>query len=84
MKLQILGTGCPKCNKLAELSERVAREQNLNFTLEKVTDINEILAAGVMMTPALMVDGEVKVSGRVPTVPELTALLTTAAGENNS
>jgi small redox-active disulfide protein 2 len=84
MKLQVLGTGCPKCNKLAELSERVAREQNLNFTLEKVTDINAILAAGVMMTPALMVDGEIKVSGRVPTVPELTALLTTSAGAEKS
>ncbi|MCB9357387.1 MAG: TM0996/MTH895 family glutaredoxin-like protein [Calditrichaeota bacterium] len=84
MKLQVLGTGCPKCNKLAELSERVARENNLNYTLDKVTDINEILAAGVMMTPALMVNGEVKISGRVPTVPELTALLTAAAGEDKS
>ena len=63
MKLQILGTGCPKCNKLAELAERVASEQKLDFTLEKITDITAIMAAGVMMTPALMVDGEVKVSG---------------------
>ncbi len=80
MKLQILGTGCPKCNKLAELAERVAREQKLDFTLEKVTDITAIMAAGVMMTPALMVNGEVKVSGRVPTVPELQTMLSQAAG----
>lgn len=80
MKLQILGTGCPKCNKLAELAERVAREQNLDYTLEKITDITAIMAAGVMMTPALMVDGEVKVSGRVPTVPELQIMLSQAAG----
>jgi small redox-active disulfide protein 2 len=80
LKLQILGTGCPKCNKLAELAERVASEQKLDFTLEKITDITAIMAAGVMMTPALMVDGEVKVSGRVPTVPELQTMLSQAAG----
>ena len=62
----------------------MASEQNLNFTIEKVTDINEILAAGVMMTPALMVDGEVKISGRVPSVPELIVLFTNAAGEKKS
>lgn len=80
MKLQVLGTGCPKCNKLAELAERVASEHKLDYTLEKVTDINQILAAGVMMTPALVVDGVVKVSGRVPTVPELETLLTASSG----
>lgn len=80
MKLQVLGTGCPKCNKLAELTERVASEQKLDYTMEKITDINQIMAAGVMMTPALIVDGEVKVSGRVPTVPEMETLLTTAGG----
>lgn len=83
MKLQVLGTGCPKCNKLAELAERVAHEQRIEFTMEKVTDINAILAAGVMLTPALMIDGEVKVSGRVPTVPELQTMLLQAAGEKS-
>lgn len=80
MKLQILGTGCPKCNKLAELVERVAREQKLDFTLEKVTDITAIMAAGVMMTPALVVDGTVIVSGRIPSESELQNLLKQAAG----
>lgn len=83
MKIQVLGTGCPKCNKLAELTERVAREKQLEFTLEKVTDLNAILAAGVMMTPALMVDGEVKVSGRIPTEPELQTLLTSTDGKSS-
>ncbi|MBK6910949.1 MAG: TM0996/MTH895 family glutaredoxin-like protein [bacterium] len=81
MKIQVLGTGCPKCHKLAELTERVAREKQLDFTLEKVTDINAILAAGVMMTPALLVDGEIKVSGRIPTEPELQTLLTSTGGK---
>lgn len=84
MKLQILGTGCPKCNKLAEVTEQVAREQKHEFTLEKVTDITQILAMGVMMTPALVVDGEVKVSGRVPTVTELQTMLLQSAEQNKS
>jgi small redox-active disulfide protein 2 len=65
-KLQILGTGCAKCNKLAELTDAAANELNLEYELIKVTDINEISAFGVMLTPALAVDGEVKVSGKVP------------------
>ena len=81
MKIQALGTACPKWYKLAELTERVAREKQLDLTLEKVTDINAILAAGVMMTPALLVDGEIKVSGRIPTEPELQTLLTSTGGK---
>ena len=65
-KLQILGTGCAKCNKLAELTDAAAIELNLEYELIKVKDINEISAFGVMMTPALAVDGEVKVAGKVP------------------
>lgn len=74
-KLQILGTGCPKCRRLAELSEAAARESGLEFEIEKVTDINEIIGFGVMMTPALAVDGEVKVAGRVPSVEEIRKML---------
>ncbi len=71
MKIQILGTGCPKCNKLAERAEQAAEAMGTNYTLEKVTDINEIVAMGVMMTPALVVDGEVKFTGKVPSVDDL-------------
>ena len=65
-KLQILGTGCPKCKALAENTEAAAKALGIEYTIEKVTDINEIMAFGVMMTPALAVDGEVKVVGKVP------------------
>lgn len=75
MKLQVLGTGCPKCTKLAEMTDAVAQELGLDYELEKVTDINDIMQMGVMMTPALAVDGQVKVSGKVPSVEELKSLL---------
>jgi small redox-active disulfide protein 2 len=74
-KLQILGTGCPKCKKLAEFTEKAAKELGIDYTLEKVTDINEIMNFGVMMTPALVVDGTVKVSGRIPKPDELKAMI---------
>ncbi len=81
LKIQVLGTGCPKCNKLSELTERVAGELGLESQVEKITDINAIVTAGVMMTPALLVDGQVKVSGRIPSEQELKSFLTEAAGE---
>ncbi|UCF05014.1 MAG: TM0996/MTH895 family glutaredoxin-like protein [bacterium] len=62
-KLLILGTGCAKCNQLAGQTESAARELGIDFELEKVTDIDKILSFGVMMTPALVVDGDVKVVG---------------------
>ncbi len=65
-KLQILGTGCPKCQKLAANAKAAAEAAGIDYEIEKVTDINEIMKFGVMMTPALAVDGEVKVVGKVP------------------
>ena len=70
-KLQILGTGCPKCKKLTENAEAAAKALGIEYTIEKVTDINEIMKFGVMMTPALAVDGEVRIVGKVPEVKEL-------------
>lgn len=64
IKIQVLGPGCAKCEKLAANAKEAAEELGLDFTLEKVTDINEILAFGVMTTPALVVDGEVKMAGK--------------------
>ncbi len=75
-KIQILGTGCPKCKKLAENVEAAAKELGIEFEIEKVTDINEIMKFGVMMTPALVVDGEVKVVGKVPSTDEINQMLT--------
>jgi small redox-active disulfide protein 2 len=74
-KLQILGTGCPKCRMLTDHTEQAARALGLEYTLEKVTDINDIIAFGVMATPALVVDGEIKVAGRVPTTDAIKPLL---------
>lgn len=77
-RLQILGTGCPKCRMLTEHAERAARELGLDYELEKVTDIEKILEFGVVATPALVVDGEIKVFGHVPSTGKLRKLL--AAG----
>ena len=74
-KLQILGTGCPKCKKLAENAEAAAKAAGIEYELEKVTDINEIMKMGVMMTPALAVDGEIKVVGKVPDVEQIQGML---------
>ncbi len=74
-KLQILGTGCPKCRKLAENAESAARALGIEYELVKVTDINEIMKFGVVMTPALAVDGKVKVVGKVPEPEAIKSML---------
>jgi len=70
-KIQVLGTGCPKCRRLAENAEQAARDLGIEYEIEKVTDINRIMEFGVMMTPALAVDGKVRVVGSVPSVQEI-------------
>ena len=77
MRLQILGTGCAKCNALTMATEKAAQILGLTYELEKVTDLRQIMAFGVMLTPALVVDGKVKVSGKVPSVDELKTMLQT-------
>jgi len=74
-KLQILGTGCPKCKMLAELTENTANNLGIEYEIEKVTDINEIMKFGVMMTPALAVDGQVKIVGKIPSPDEIKKML---------
>lgn len=74
-KLQILGTGCPSCRRLTALTEEAARGLGLHYEIEKVEDVNAIVEMGVLRTPALAVDGTVRVSGRVPSVAELEELL---------
>ncbi len=64
MKIQILGAGCPKCKKLAENAEAAAQALGIEYEIEKVTDITEIMKSGVMITPALVVDGAVKSAGK--------------------
>jgi small redox-active disulfide protein 2 len=74
-KLQILGTGCAKCNALTLATEQAAQMLGVEYELEKVTDLNRIMSFRVMMTPALVVDGQVKVSGKVPSVDDIKKLL---------
>jgi small redox-active disulfide protein 2 len=74
-KIQVLGSGCAKCEKLAVNADAAARELGIMFELEKVSDIRQIMTAGVLMTPALVVDGVVKVAGKAPSVTELKELL---------
>ena len=74
-KLQILGTGCPKCKKLAEMTEQAATELGIDFEIVKVAEISEIMGFGVMMTPGLAVDGDVKVAGKVPSVDDIKKMI---------
>ncbi len=74
-KLQVLGPGCPKCAKLAENTQAAVDQSGVEASVEKVTDINEIVSFGVMATPGLVVDGEVKAVGKVPSVDEIKELL---------
>jgi len=74
-KIQILGTGCPKCKKLTENAESAAKELGIAYEIEKVTDINKIMKFGVMITPALAVDGQVKSVGKVISPDEIKKML---------
>lgn len=75
MDLKILGTGCAKCKKLEEATKVAADELGIKYTIEKVTDIEQIMSFSVMSTPALVVNGQVKVAGRVPTIEDIKKLL---------
>jgi len=75
IKVQILGTGCPKCKKLTENAEAAVKELGIEQKIEKVTDINEIMSFGVMMTPALAIDGKVISAGKVLSVDEIKRLI---------
>ena len=70
MKIEILGTGCPKCKKLYELTNEALKESGVQAEVVKVEKINDIMNYGVMMTPALVVDGVVKTAGKVPSKVE--------------
>lgn len=74
-KIKVLGPGCPKCNQLAEDVVKAAMELNIKYDFEKISDMRDIMKFGVMMTPALVVDGVVKVSGKVPSIEELKKML---------
>lgn len=74
-RIEILGTGCAKCEKLAATAKEAVAELGIECEVEKVTDIQKIMAYGVMMTPGLVIDGQVKAVGKVPSVAEIKELL---------
>jgi small redox-active disulfide protein 2 len=76
MKIEILGTGCPKCKKLYENVQEAVKQKNIDAEILKVTEINKIMEYGVMITPALVVDGEVKAAGKIPSVDEIVTWIT--------
>ena len=71
MEIQILGTGCPKCKQVEANAREAVKNLSIDATIEKITDINQIIDFGVTVTPALAVDGEVKFSGRIPSIEEI-------------
>ena len=75
MKIQILGSGCAKCRALTAVAEQAAKDMGLTYELEKITDVKRFADFGVMFTPALAIDGTVKVSGKVPSLDETKKLL---------
>ena len=79
MKIQVLGTGCAKCKKLFSETEKAVTQAGVPASIEKVEKLDEIMAFGVMMTPALVIDGVVKASGRIPRISEITTWISAAA-----
>lgn len=79
MKIQVLGTGCPKCKKLAENAAAALELAGVEAELVKVTEVNEIASFGVMFTPALAIDGEVKLAGKVASPDKIAELIKAAA-----
>jgi len=75
MKIQILGSGCPKCRQTEANAREAVKNLGIDVIIEKVTDINKIIDFGVTVTPALVVDGKVRFSGRIPSVEEIESIL---------
>ena len=85
MRIAILGTGCPKCGETAKVVRQAVEQAQVGATIEKVEDIREIMKYRVFLTPAVAIDGQVKISGKVPTVAEVKSLLAAAgAGADGS
>jgi len=80
MKIEVLGSGCKNCESLEKATKEALGQLGVDATLDKITNYGEIVAYGVMSTPALAIDGEVVLSGRVPSVGEVRELLAAAAG----
>ena len=71
MNIKILGTGCPKCEKLEKLAKQAANELNISATFEKIKHLDEIIEYGIAFTPALMINGEIKITGKIPSLEQI-------------
>jgi len=80
-KIQILGTGCKRCHDLAANAERAVQELGIQAEIEKVTEIHDIIRFQILMTPGLVIDGQVKAAGRIPSVEEIKQMLVAAGGD---
>lgn len=78
MVIKVLGSGCAKCNQLEEAMRSAVAELGIDATVEKVSDLNDIVGYGIMTTPALVVDEQVKLAGRVPSMDEIKKILQSA------
>jgi small redox-active disulfide protein 2 len=78
MDIKVLGAGCANCNKLEQMVFNVLAEQNIDASVTHITDFKEIASYGIMSTPALVIDGQVKLAGMVPTMAKLTEVITGA------
>lgn len=79
MNILVIGPGCAKCKTLAQFTEQAVKDLGVTAEINKVTDLRQIMALGVMMTPALAVNGTIKVTGKVPSLTEIKAILQQAA-----
>lgn len=78
MEIKILGPGCANCHNLEKLTKEVIQELGFEAKIEKITNIKEIAKAGILMTPGLIIDGKIRLSGKVPSKAELTKIISTA------
>jgi small redox-active disulfide protein 2 len=83
MKIKVLGTGCAKCKKLYQETEKAIVASGISVELEKVEKLDDIMGYGVMMTPALVIDEEIKAAGRIPQSAEIVSWIMTAAAKNS-
>jgi len=84
ISIKILGTGCPKCKQTTAVVQDVVSENNIDATIEKVEDIMEIMKYNVMSTPAVVINNEIKIKGRVPSKAEITSLLMESSPKKDS
>lgn len=84
INIKILGTGCPKCKQTTAVVQEVITENNIDASIEKVEDIMEIMKYNVMSTPAVVINNEIKIKGRVPSKAEITALLMDSSQKKDS